>query len=429
VRRPAPTPAKLTAHPDGAYLVTGGTGGLGLCVAEWLAALGAGEIVLLSRSGLPDDPTDARQQRLTRLRERGCEVRVVCGDVADPVAMGSLVRGFSSTQRPLRGIVHAAVQMSSAPIALLDTEMLSSMRRSKIASTRVLDRLTADLALDFFVLFSSTTALLGVHGLAHYAAANQYLDAVAQHRRARAQAATSIAWGTWDVMRIASAEAQATIVRGGLHQLPSSLALELQGRLVADGTTTAVVADVDWQTLVPLYEARRVRPLIHELATTADVDSSRAADTVGELGAAPPSTAESTPLVAIRAATAVDRLPMLQHVVRREVAAVLGYGSSDGIPLERGFFELGLDSLMSVELKRRLESAVEHRLPSTLTFNYPNVSALAHFLDGELFTAAVPASPPPVTLSAPAATGTRDSDALTEAELESELLSRLESLR
>ena len=120
---------------------------------------------------------------------------------------------------------------------------------------------------------------------------------------------------------------------------------------------------------------------------------------------------------------------MLQHVVRREVAAVLGYGSSDGIPLERGFFELGLDSLMSVELKRRLESAVEHRLPSTLTFNYPNVSALAHFLDGELFTAAVPASPPPERPSAPAATGTRDSDALTEAELEAELLSRLESLR
>ena len=278
--------------------------------------------------------------------------------------------------------------------------------------------------LDFFVLFSSTTSLLGVHGLAHYAAANQYLDALAAYRRAQGRTALAVAWGTWDVMRVASADAQAVIARGGLRQLASETALDLLGRLMSGTDSFAVVADVDWSTLVPLYETRRERPLIHALATRrVAAEQVRAASSAD--AAAP------TLMAAVRAARAEARVPLLQQLVRREVATVLGYANDAGIPLDFGFFELGLDSLMSVELKRRLEAAVETSLPSTLTFNYPNVAALTGFLYEMLFadTASPIVAEPALRQPAPDARSERDHDELSDDELEAELLARLEKLR
>jgi len=422
--RPVPAPAAnaVALRPDGAYLIAGGTGGLGLRVARWLAEHGAGELVLLSRSGLSGNEDDARSAALDAVRGTGCTVHVVQADVSDAAAMLSVLSKFGREWKPLRGVVHAAVQMSAAPIPQLSDADRASMRAGKVLAARLLHQLTHDQALDFFVLFSSTTSLLGVYGLAHYAAANQYLDALAHHRRDVGQVALSIAWGTWDVMRVASAEEQATIMRGGLRQLSSAVALDLMGRLIASGDTVGVVADVDWPVLVPLYETRRPRPLIHALATAAQarvtpsqpLPAARATETSG--------------FDRVRAAAAAQRPLLLEQMVRHHVAAVLGYANDDGIPVDRGFFELGLDSLMSVELKRRLEAAVGQALPSTLTFNYPNVVALSGFLCELLFPeaeTAVVASAAPARESPPA----RDTDDLSDEELEAELLARLEKLR
>lgn len=420
---PAPPEASIDIRADGAYLITGGTGGIGLRVAQWLADKGAGEVVLLSRRGLPADPADARQAALETLRQTGCTVHIVPADSSDVDAMAALIAKFGTEWRTMRGVVHAAVQMSAAKITELVSSDRASMRRGKVNAARVLHQLTASQPLDFFVLFSSTTSLLGVQGLAHYSAANQFLDALAHHRKAQGQKALSVAWGTWDVMRVASAEEQAAIARGGLRQLSSAVALDLMGRLIAVGDPDAMVADVDWRTLVPMYESRRSRLLIHALAT----DASPAP-------VASPAAVERTRFDAVRAATAEQRGPLLQQLVRHEVAAVLGYANDDGIPVERGFFELGLDSLMSVELKRRLETAVGQSLPSTLTFNYPNVVALTGFLDELLFVNAEQPSAdvstaPPVARRAPDEQRERDHDALSDDELEAELLARLEKLR
>ena len=417
--RAAAAAMPFTLRNDGAYLVTGGTGGLGLRVAEWLAAHGAGEIVLVSRSGVDPNHTDPRHAILGGISERGTTVHVVRADVSDEERMRAIVARFGTQWAPLRGVVHAAVQMTSAPIAELAAADLASMRAGKVDAARVLDRITADVPLDFFVLFSSTTSLLGVHGLAHYAAANQYLDAIASHRRAQGRTALSVAWGTWDLMRVASAEAQATIARGGLRQLASETALDLLGRLISADDTFAAVADVDWSTLVPLYESRRARPLIHHLG---------ARRTTG-ITVRPPSVAKAaapSAMGSIRAARPETRLPRLQQLVRREVASVLGYANDDGIPLDFGFFELGLDSLMSVELKRRLESVVETSLPSTLTFNYPNVASLAGFLLTELFASA---SEAPAALKATTEVANeRAADELSDDEVEAQLLARLDAL-
>ncbi len=436
VRQPEPPPASPTVRPDAAYLITGGTGGLGLEVAQWLVQHGAGEIVLASRSGLPPHQNDPRHTAVAALRQAGCTVHVVAVDVADADALATLLARFGREWRPLRGIIHTAVEMSSGPVDALTRDARTSMRRGKVDAARLLDRLTRDHLLDFFVLYSSTTALLGVQGLAHYAAANQYLEALAHHRRTLGHEALAIAWGTWDVMRIASESDRDTFSRGGLRPLPSAFALDAQARLIAAGATSAVVADVDWNTLVPLYEARRSRPLIHALAT-ADV-----------VPAAPETAApDNTALTALRDAAPGDRDERVRHLVRGEVAAVLGYASGEGIPDNRGFFELGLDSLMSLELKRRLEAAVARPLPGTLTFNYPNVASLSDFLRDALFAhehgvspngtstangVTAPSSSPlaPMSSSAgPASSSRRSRDELTVEELEAELLATLERLQ
>ena len=417
----APPATSVVLQSDCAYLITGGTGGIGLRVAEWFSGQGARQLVLLSRTGIGTDTTDPRRAALDALRAVGCDVHVVTADVGDEAELRAVLARFGTEFRPLRGIVHAAVQMSSAPIIELATDDLTSMRRGKMDAARLLDTLTRDTALDFFVLFSSTTSVLGVHGLAHYAAANRYLDALAFRRRAQGQPATAIAWGTWDVMRVASAEAQASIARGGMRQLRSGVALDLMGRLIAGDEPFTAVADVDWNTLVPVYESRRARPLIHALAVQVPV--------VPRPAVALKATERTLIAVARDARSPSERQPILQQLVRRDVAVVLGYASDDGIPVDRGFFELGLDSLMSVELKRRLESAVERSLPSTLTFNYPNVAALAGFLEDTLFASMPPTSPTPPAAVVAASRDARSDDDLTDDELEARLLAKLEELR
>lgn len=412
----APPATSVVLQSEGACLITGGTGGIGLRVAEWFAHRGARQLVLLSRTGIGTDGTDPRHAALDALRAVGCDVHVITTDVGDEPELRAVLARFGTEFRPLRGIVHAAVQMSSAPITELATDDLTSMRHGKMDAARLLDTLTRHTALDFFVLFSSTTSLLGVQGLAHYAAANRHLDALASHRRAQGQPATAIAWGTWDVMRVASAEAQASIARAGLRKLRSGVALDLMGRLIVGDEPFTAVADIGWNTLVPVYESRRARPLIHTLAVQVPV--------VARPAVASKATERTLIAVAREARSPSERQPILQQLVRRDVAVVLGYASDDGIPVDRGFFELGLDSLMSVELKRRLETAVERSLPSTLTFNYSNVAALAGFLEDTLFAAIPPMSPTPTVAVVPVSRDTRSDDDLTDDELEARLLAK-----
>ncbi len=417
-----PAQSTITIHADGAYLITGGTGGIGLRAARWLADHGAGEVVLLSRTGMPADASDPRHAALAALQASSTTVRVILADAGDAGTLGEVIARFGTEWRPLRGVVHASVAMSAAPIADISDEQRATMRRSKVDAARMLHRLTAHHPLDFLVGFSSTTALLGVHGMAHYAAANQYLDALAHYRRAQALPGLSVGWGTWDVMRVASAQDQSTITRGGLRQLHSDIALPILERLLASDAAHVVVADIDWQTLVPLYEARRSRPLIHALA----VSHTRPA----RVARAPEAVAQRF-IDRITTTAPAQRQQALEQLVRSEVAAALGFANGDTIPIDRGFFELGLDSLMSVELKRRLETAIGQSLPSTLTFNYPNVMALTAFLYESLFSvstdAATPAASSSFTPGSPR--DVTEHDEMSDDELEAELIARLHRLR
>jgi acyl carrier protein len=332
--------------------------------------------------------------------------------------MTQLFEELDAQGPPLRGIMHAAADLSVAPVGELTPEQVSRMLRPKVDGTLLLERLTRNRELDFFVLFSSSTALLGASGYAHYAAANMFLDATASACDRPRRRVLSVNWGTWEVMRLASTESQRSYREGGLRPMARAAALEALGSLLRGHASQMMVADIDWAALKPLHEARRVRPFLSRVGA--------------QPGAARPGAQSSAPPLIERWRTAAADLrhDVLLAFVSEEVATVLALDRHEPVPLETGLFEMGMDSLMSVELRRRLEHGVGQTLPSTLTFNYPNVSALATFIDGQLQSTVAGAEPSvPTASDIASASATADLDELTDEELEARLLARLEQAR
>lgn len=410
---------------DAAYLVSGGLGGLGLKIADWLAGQGAGRLILLSRKMVPPKaeweqlPPGSEIAGVTRtlraLEAKGSEVHAVSVDVGDRSAMTALFDrlGFD-TDRPLKGIIHAAVEMSGASIEQLTPEMVARMFRAKVGGARLLDELSRDLPLDFFVLFSSTTALWGVAGLGHYAAANQVLDLLAHQRRKAGLPAVSINWGTWEEMRVAGAADRERFQQAGLNPIPLDRALQLLGRLLLWPEPQVCAAAVDWQRLRSVYEARRSRPFFEKMGRPETVQLAAAAADAG-----------SDLKKAFDAAARDRRADVLITHLRKCVQQVLRLESPDQAAADRGLFEMGMDSLMAVELKSLLERDTGLSLPSTLTFNYPSINDLAGYLAERMSFREHPAEAAPAAGSVSAAPvgSPPASDALTEDEI-SELLAR-----
>ena len=416
IQADAPPASPPAFSADACYLVTGGFGGLGLVVARWLAEHGARHIALLGRQ------PDLAAPGVAEIEALGARVHAVQADVADETAMARAFEQLKRDAPPLRGVMHAAAALSAAPLLQLDDAMVRQMLAPKLAGTLVLERLTRGMSLDFLLLFSSTTALLGASGLAHYAAANTFLDTLAEASDA-SRRVISVNWGTWEVMRLASTDDQRSYREGGLQPMAAADALDALGRLLGSTARQAVVAQVDWTALKALHEARRSRPLLSHLgiAPRAAVVQAPRADSGPSLQAR------------LEAAPQAMRHDLLVEFVRQEVASVLGLAGPAVVPIATGLFDLGMDSLMAVELKRRLERGAARALPSTLTFNYPNVGALARFLETQL---TVKPAAPPAPAAAPATVAAvevpdadADLDSLSDDELEARLMARLEQTR
>jgi myxalamid-type polyketide synthase MxaE and MxaD len=317
-------------------------------------------------------------------------------------------------------VLHLASAHGFADIRDMSAEALDEMLRPKLQGTWVLDRATSDCGLDFFVLFSSTTGLLGSKGLGHYAAANAFLDAFAHFRRAAGANVLSIDWGAWDVMQRGSAEQERMFSHSGLRPMPTPKALAALGALLGSDRAQTAVASVDWGVLRAVFEARRRRPFLGDIAPLENVTLR-----TGEKNRLP-----SSLVVQLLSARVEDRHEILLARVRAESAAVLALDPQD-VDIQQGLFDMGMDSLMSVELKTRLEHCVGRPLPTTLTFNYPSVGALAEFLGRELLTATPDKAPSTTATTSTASPGggratvDETTDDLTEEELEALLAQKL----
>jgi acyl transferase domain-containing protein/NADPH:quinone reductase-like Zn-dependent oxidoreductase/acyl carrier protein len=324
----------------GTWLVTGGLGGFGLASAKWLASRGVRSLALMSRRG---DSTDEAQAGIAFLRACGVVVQAHAGDVSHEADVARVLEAVRSTMAPLAGVLHAAMVLDDGPVHLLDRARLERVLAPKVAGAFHLHRLTREDPLREFVVFSSATVMFGNPGQGNYVAANQVLQAFAQWRRAQGLPALSVAWGAIrDVGVVTRIEGLEEMLqkRSGIAALDAAEALEELGRALAGREVCASVSALDLSRGSVLAAVRA--PRMSGLRPA----GSEALDTGGQ------SLAERWPGIAPEA-----RRPLLLETLRGHLARILGAPAAQ-IDLDKPLADLGMDSLMAVELAGSLEHEV-----------------------------------------------------------------------
>ncbi|MFI9274310.1 SDR family NAD(P)-dependent oxidoreductase [Kitasatospora sp. NPDC052896] len=358
-----PDPDRIAFRPEGTVLITGGTGVLGAALARHLVVdHGVRRLLLTSRRGSTAGGAD---ELASELRESGAEVTIAACDVADRAALATLLE-----EHPVSAVFHAAGVLRDATVDSLTPEHLDTVLPAKADAAWHLHELTKDRQLSAFVLYSSAAGVLGAPGQANYAAANTFLDALAQHRRALGLPATALAWGLWaEASGLTTGVETARLERGGLSAMPTQAALELLDTALAGAAPALVAAHLNWPALRQRAAGGTLPAVLRGLV--------RAPARRGGPGGPE----------ALRAQLAgldpTGRRKLVLESVRATMAAVLGHSTAEAIAPERSFQELGFDSLTAVELRNRLAAATGLRLPASLVFDHPSAAAVAdHLLTG-----------------------------------------------
>lgn len=355
---------------DGTYLITGGLSGLGLLVARWLGQQGAGRLVLLGRRGVTGEAAPV----LDELRTLGTEIVAEALDVSDETALRGLLARLRSSGLPLRGVLHSAGVLDDAGLIQQDAQRFARVFAPKVQGGWLLDALTRNDSLDWFVLFSSVAAVLGSPGQANHSAANAFLDVLAHERRNRGLPALSINWGPWtEVGAAADRGLTERLAAQGLGALTPSQGLLAFQRLLESGATQSAVLPVDWKRYLASFARGTTPAFFGEVAggssgaTAADTEAStdsKTAELHQELAAAPES----------------RRRPMVAAFVRERALRALGVDPAKSVDPRAPLGDLGLDSLLAVELRNTLGSALGKPLPATLLFDYPSIDTLTDYL-------------------------------------------------
>ena len=365
---PAGDPAAGGIRRDGAYLVTGGMSGVGLAVAEWLGRRGAAQVLVMGRR----EPDAQATGTFAAMREAGTEVTVCRGDVANAADVERALR--KAKEFPLRGVFHCAGVLDDGVLLHQDWSRFERVLSPKVRGAWNLHRLTANLPLDHFVLFSSVASVFGSPGQANYAAANAFLDAMAQYRSTRGMAGLSINWGAWSETGMALRHgALERAAKSGVQSMTTAEGLRSLEMLLAEKKAQVIASSIDWDRYLQAAEA--VPPLLRELRARRGADSFQS-----------PSREKPRAfwLPQLESAAPAQRHDLLLRLIEERVRATLGLGTEQAIDPAQPLQELGLDSLLSIELRNSLGACLERTLPATLLFNYPTLAGLAAFLLGEL---------------------------------------------
>ncbi|MFD4433075.1 SDR family NAD(P)-dependent oxidoreductase, partial [Nocardia sp. NPDC058497] len=370
---------------EGTVVITGGTGGLGALLARHLVkAHGVRSVLLASRRG-HDAP--GTRDLLTELTDAGAHTAVIACDVSTKAGVQDLLASVP-LDAPLTGVIHAAGVLDDGVIATLTPDRLDTVLSAKADAAWQLHEAMSALDPALFVLFSSTAGVFGVAGQGNYAAANTFLDALAEYRRARGQAATSIAWGLWDSGRGMDArlrtEDTSRFARDGITAMAVEQGLAWFDAAIAQHRASVIAASVDQAALADLGQSGTLPPILRALVAVPR----------------PTSMPEALHRPVLRERLAhlpdVEVGDAVLETVRTHVALALGHDDSAGIDPERNFRELGADSLTAVEIRNRLNKVTGLRLPATLVFDYPTPETVARFVIAQLHTDG-PAAHPDVT--------------------------------
>ncbi|HYY96359.1 MAG TPA: type I polyketide synthase, partial [Pyrinomonadaceae bacterium] len=365
------------------YLITGGLGGLGLEVARWMVGAGARNLALVSRSEPRADAAPALQQ----LSRGGARVRVFRADVSKVDELSGVISDIEATLPPLKGVLHLAGVLDDALLCGQTWQRFRDAGLAKVEGAWNLHRLTLSAPLDFFVLFSSIASLVSVPGQGSYAAANAFLDALAHYRRSLGRPALSVNWGPWSEVGHAATEygreAHARLAGLGINPIAPQSGLQLLGNLTSQGRTQVAVGRVDWGKLFQADAAAALSPLLSEQARNATRTAARMEET--EL------------LKTLRALPAAERHEALSAFLTEMLGQALKLKTRELLSPRRGLFELGLDSIIALQLKSQLELSLGLTLPATLFFTHPTIESLAEYLSGELHLPEAEAGPRALT--------------------------------
>ena len=373
-----PAESGVRVRGDGSYLVTGGLGGLGLSVAEWLARRGAGHIVLVGRSGAT---TDAQRKAVAAIEAQGASVVIAAADVAQRAALDAVLTALPQ-DRPLRGVFHAAGLLDDG---LLEDQTPARLRKAmapKVHGAWNLHTLTCHATLDLFVLYASVNGIIGSPAQGNYAAANVFLDALAHHRRAQGLPAIAIDWGVFaEVGLAASEETRGKRLEGrGMRGLTPTEGLVALERVIGWNPRQVAVARLDVHQWVEFYPNAAGSRTLSRLLQEKGRGQRRAND--GGL------------IESLAAADPESRLRIVEGALREQVGKVLRI-RPESIGREVPLAKLGMDSLMGLELRNRIEVMLGVRLPAGALWTYPTLIALTTRLtaNGETDTAAAVESP------------------------------------
>jgi len=406
-------PSSLSQLSAGAaYLVTGGLGGLGLLTAQRLVDRGARHLFLMGRS----PPSQAARAAIQTMRAAGATVNVVQGDVSRRADVQRAVDAVHAAGVPLRGLIHSAGTLNDGALMQQHWEHFAQPLGPKIAGTWWLHETTRDLRLDFFVVYSSMAGVLGSAGQGNHAAANAFLDAFACHRRDQGLPAVSLAWGAWsEVGAAADRQVDRRVSAQGIDVITPARGLELLELLMEAGGSQYAIFPVQWEKFLARAPAQRtpfldgVRPVTRRATRSAAAPVGPAAATTASM------------LEELREATPARREKLLLDFVREHVARVVAAPSAEAIDPREPLNEMGLDSLMAVDLRNRLGKGLglARSLPATLVFDHPTVDALTRYLLKEVVQPlAASAAPVDATVNTDSAPDGDNIDNMSDEEVE-----------
>jgi short-subunit dehydrogenase/acyl carrier protein len=358
-------PNPLRPHQDRSYLITGGLGALGLHTAAYLAQLGAGDIVLTSRRK-PDATT---QQAIAEIMERyHCRIHTYAVDAGDEAQVGDLLDTIRAELSPLAGVAHLAGVIDDALLPQQSVERFRTTLAPKAFGAWHLHQLTISDDLEFFIVYSSGTSVFGSPGQANYCAANAMLDGLVAFRKSQGLPATSVNWGPWAHGGMATSDAARTNLGArGLIPLEPTDALNALGEVVAHGIGQLVAIKANWQRAAKLLGA--VRPPILDNVLP---------------GAAVLTPADSQLLRQLHDTPEAQRASFIAEQLQHEVQQILGLAQPP--PASSRFLELGMDSLIAVEMRNRLltQFGSLFTVDATAVFDYPTIGTLAEYLAAQL---------------------------------------------
>jgi len=364
-RRPFP-------NQEGTYLITGGTGGLGLEIAGWLAAKGGRHLVLVARN----TPQSSAQKIINNLKAEGMDIDFITCDVSKGDQVNRLFEQISQKMKPLCGIFHTAGVLDDSTLAGQSWERFQKVFASKVYGAWNLHRASLQLDLELFVLFSSAVSWLGNAGQANYAAANEYLNALAQYRRRLNFPALSINWGPWKHIGMAVVQKNRgeRMAARGMKSFEPWVGLELLETLIRKNPAQACCLDIDWQQFSPYAPYKQKKGILSALLPQENGEKNRE------------STPETDTIIAeLTQAAPNQRHRLLLSILAETTAHVMGYRDTRKVAVDKPLVEQGADSLMLMEIRNRLQRVLEFSFSVTILYSHPTLEKIAAYLQEEMF--------------------------------------------